>query len=145
MNKKVRIRRIDKAIALPQYKTPGAAGFDFSARVRTIFPPRTVGYVPLNVAIEPPEGHFTLLAARSSLHKRGLMSANGLGIIDSDYAGNGDEYTAVLYNFTDNEVVIEVGERIMQGVFIPHVHVDWKEVDDMGNANRGGFGTTGKK
>lgn len=144
MSKKVRIRRIDKNLPLPEYKTSGAAGFDFCARVKTVFPPRTVGYVPLNVAIEPPEGHFTLLAARSSLHKRGLMSANGLGIIDRDYAGNDDEYTAVLYNFTEHEVVIEVGERIMQGVFIPHVRAEWEEVDDMGHGNRGGFGTTGK-
>jgi dUTP pyrophosphatase len=72
------------------------------------------------------------------------MSANGLGIIDHDYAGNDDEYTAVLYNFTDHEVVIEAGDRIMQGVFIPHTHVVWEEVDDLGNKNRGGFGTTGK-
>ena len=145
MNKKIRIRRIDKTIPLPAYKTPGASGFDFSARARTVFPPRAVEYVPLNVVIEPPEGHFTLLAPRSSLHKRGLMPANGIGVIDRDYAGNGDEYIAALFNFTDHEVVVEVGERIMQGVFIPHMHVDWEEVDDMGNADRGGFGTTGNK
>lgn len=144
MNKKIHIHRIDKSLPLPEYKTAGAAGFDLAARVRTVFPARTVGYVPLNVAIEPPDGHFTLLAARSSLHKRGLMSANGLGIIDGDYSGNDDEYTAVLYNFTDAEVVIEAGDRIMQGVFIPYTHVEWKEVEDMGNNNRGGFGTTGK-
>jgi dUTP pyrophosphatase len=144
MNPKIHIRRIDKNIPLPEYKTLGAAGFDLSARVRIVFPARTVGYVPLNVAIAPPEGYFVLLAARSSLHKRGLMSANGLGIIDGDYSGNDDEYTAVLYNFTDKEVVIEAGDRIMQGVFIPYTHGEWEEVEDMGNNNRGGFGTTGK-
>jgi len=142
---KVHIRRIDKSLPLPEYKTSGAAGFDCAARVRTVFAPRSVGYVPLNIALEPPEGYFTLLAARSSLHKRGLMAANGLGIIDRDYSGNDDEYIAVLYNFTDNEVIVEAGDRIMQGVFIPHTRGEWEEVDDLGNTNRGGFGTTGKK
>ena len=73
------------------------------------------------------------------------MAANGLGIIDKDYSGNEDEYTAVLYNFTDSAVTIERGDRIMQGVFIPHVRGEWLEVDDMGHSSRGGFGTTGVK
>jgi dUTP pyrophosphatase len=141
---KVPIKRFDKNIPLPEYKTSGAAGFDLSARVRQVILPRTIAYIPLNVAIEPPEGYFVLLAARSSLHKRGLMSANGIGIIDRDYSGNTDEYTAVLYNYTDAEVVVEAGDRIMQGVFVPHVQGEFVEVGDMGNKNRGGFGTTGK-
>ena len=146
MTKKiVRIRRIDKNLPLPEYMTPGAAGFDFCARLRTVFAPKSIGYVPLNITLEPPEGYFTLLAARSSLHKRGLMSANGLGIIDQDYSGNDDEFTAVLYNFTDKEVVIEPGDRIMQGVFIPTTQADFREVDEMHNKSRGGFGTTGLK
>jgi dUTP pyrophosphatase len=144
MKNNVRIRRFDKNLPLPEYKTSGAAGFDLCARVETVIAPRSIGYVPLNVALHPPEGYFVLLAARSSLHKRGLMSANGIGIIDRDYSGNDDEYTAVLYNFTETPVVIASGDRIMQGVFVPHVRADWEEVDDLGNGNRGGFGTTGK-
>lgn len=140
----VHIKRIDKALPLPEYKTPGAAGFDLAAREGQVVPPRSIAYIPLNVAIEPPVGYFVLLAARSSLHKRGLMSANGIGIVDRDYSGNTDEYIAVLYNFTDKDVAIEKGDRLMQGVFVPHVRGDWEEVEDMGNKNRGGFGTTGK-
>ena len=140
----IRIKRIDKSLPLPEYKTKGAAGFDLSARESQVVLPRTIAYVPLNVAIEPPEGYFVLLAARSSLHKRGLMSANGIGIIDRDYSGNGDEYTAVLYNYTDNDVVIEKGDRLMQGVFIPHIRGIFEEVEDMKREDRGGFGTTGK-
>ena len=144
MKNTIRIRRIDKGLPLPEYKTRGAAGFDLSAREAQVVLPRTIAYVPLNVAIEPPEGYFVLLAARSSLHKRGLMSANGIGIIDRDYSGNGDEYTAVLYNNTDNDVVIEKGDRLMQGVFIPHIRGIFEEVEDMKREDRGGFGTTGK-
>ncbi len=144
MNKKVPIKRFDKNIPLPEYKTAGAAGFDLSARVGQVIAPHTIAYIPLNVAIAPPEGYFVLLAARSSLHKKGLMSANGIGIIDRDYSGNEDEYTAVLYNYTDREVQIGVGDRIMQGVFVPHIQGIFEEVDVMGGKSRGGFGTTGK-
>ena len=145
MNKKAYIKRFDKSLPLPEYKTPGAAGFDLCARIEVRIDPKTVGYVPMNVAIEPPEGHFMLFAARSSLHKKGFMVVNGVGVGDRDFSGNNDEYAAALYNFTDAPIVIKVGDRIMQGVFIPHTHITWEEVDDMGNKSRGGFGTTGER
>lgn len=141
---KARIKRFSKELPLPEYKTPGAAGFDLSARGRTVIAPGAIVLVPLNVAIEPPPGYFVLLAARSSLHKRGLVPANGVGIIDADYMGNDDEYKVVLYNFSNVEAVIEAGERIAQGVFVPLTQVEWEEVDDMGARSRGGFGSTGK-
>lgn len=144
MNHQVRIKRFQKNLPLPEYQTKGAVGFDLSARISVIIPPKQISLVPLNVAIEPPPGYFVLLAVRSSLHKKGLISANGVGIIDPDYSGNDDEYKAVLWNFTENEVVIDVGERIAQGVFLPILQAKWIEVEDMGHDNRGGFGTTGK-
>ena len=140
----IRIKRIDKRIPLPEYKTAGAAAFDLSARLTTTISPKSVGYVPLNVVIEPPEGYYVALVARSSLHKKGLFSATGFSVGDPDFSGNEDEYKAALYNFTDADIVIEKGERIMQMVISPFVHVDIKEVDDMGKESRGGFGTTGK-
>lgn len=141
----IRIKRIDKELPLPEYKTPGAAAFDLSARTTTTIAAKSTGYIPLNVCIEPPVGHFAQLVPRSSLHKRGLMPANGFGVIDADYSGNDDEYKAALYNFTDEAVTIERGERIMQIVIAPYERVDFTEVDDMGNDSRGGFGTTGKR
>ncbi len=143
MIKKVRIKRIDKSLPLPEYKTSGAAGFDLAARERVVLPAHKVGYVPLNVAIAPPAGHFLLLAARSSLQKRGLTMANGVGVGDADFSGNDDEYRAALYNFTDADVVVERGDRIVQGLFIPVTHADFVEVDDMERKTRGGFGSTG--
>ena len=139
----IRIRRIDKTIPLPEYKTSGAAAFDLSARITTTIDPHSVGYVPLNVCIEPPLGYYVALVARSSLHKRGLFSATGFSVGDPDFSGNEDEYKAALYNFTDADIVIERGERIMQVVISPYLHVDIEEVDDMGKKSRGGFGTTG--
>src|SRR3989338_7429858 len=139
----IRLRRIDKSLPLPEYKTKEAAGFDLAARVTVVVPPREVQYIPLNVAIEPPEGYYVALVPRSSLHKRGLMQANGYGVGDRDFSGNGDEYTAALYNFAEHEVTVERGERIMQALISPVARVEISEVDDMGRKTRGGFGTTG--
>ena len=106
-------------------------------------PPKSVVMVPLNIALKPPQGHFVLLAARSSLHKRGLVMANGIGIGDEDFSGNNDEYQAALYNFSENTISLKRGERIVQMIVLPFDRVVWDEVDALGNPDRKGFGTTG--
>jgi dUTP pyrophosphatase len=138
------IKRFDKEIPLPAHQTEGAAAFDLAARETVIIAPGAVGYVPLNVAVATPPGHFLLLAARSSTHKRGLMMANGIGIVDPDFSGDADEIKAVYYNFGAEPVTIEKGERIAQGMFMPTASFAWHETDAMPHADRGGFGTTGR-
>lgn len=83
------------------------------------------------------------MAARSSLHKRGLMLANSIGVFDEDFSGDEDEYVAVLLNFTNESVAVKKGDRLTQIIFVPYDKVEWKEVDTLGNSTRGGFGTTG--
>jgi|SRR3989344_4677958 len=141
----VKIKRFDKELSLPEYKTKGAAAFDLCARMAMEIPPKEFKYVPLNVAIETPPGYFLLLAPRSSTHKKGIWMANGIGIGDSDFSGDGDEYHAVYYNFTDKPVLVEKGERIAQGLIVKKEVVKWQEVDQMPNKTRGGWGTTGVK
>jgi dUTP pyrophosphatase len=140
----LKIKRFDKEIPLPEHKTEGAAAFDLYARTNMEIPPKELKYVPLNVAIEVPTGHFLLLAPRSSTHKKGLWMANGVGIGDSDFSGDNDEYHAVYYNFTDKPVLIERGERIAQGLILKREAIQWQEVNQMQNKTRGGWGTTGK-
>ncbi|MEK7149021.1 MAG: dUTP diphosphatase [Patescibacteria group bacterium] len=140
---KVRIKRINKEVSLPEYKTPGAVAFDLSARETVNIPSHEVAYVSLNVCVDTPDGFMLFLAARSSLHKRGLMLANGVGIGDQDFCGNGDEYAAALYNFSDMPVAVQKDERIVQGMFLPISKGEWIEVDDMGMKDRGGYGSTG--
>jgi len=142
---RIKIKRFDKSIPLPEYKTSGAAAVDLYAREEITISPRSIGYVPLNIAIELPESHWALVSARSSLHKKGLMLANGIGVGDSDYAGDNDEYKAALYNFTDQEVVVEKGERIVQMIILEREKIELIEVDHLGNPDRGGFGSTGQK
>jgi dUTP pyrophosphatase len=140
----IKIKRFDKELSLPKHHTSRAAAFDLYVRETITIPARGIAYVPLNNAVATPDGHFLLLAARSGLHKRGLMLANGVGIIDPDFAGDNDELKGVLYNFTDKDVVVEKGDRLIQGAFIKIADWSWEEVEAMPHQDRGAFGTTGK-
>lgn len=139
------IKRFDTSLPLPGYKTAGAAAMDLYARETTVIPARGVGYVPLNIALQLPPDHFALLAARSSLHKKGLMMANSIGIGDYDYRGDGDEYKAALYNFSDSDVTVERGERIVQLIVLGREKIEWIEQANFTDADRGGFGSTGQR
>ena len=141
----IKIKRFNKDLPLPKRQTEGAAAFDLTARETVTITPGAIGYVPLNVAIETPADHFLLIAARSGTHKKGIMMANGIGIIDPDYSGNEDEIKAAYFNFSAAPVIVEKGERIAQGTFVNISHPDWNETDEMPNKTRGGFGTTGAK
>ena len=100
----IKIKRFDKSLPLPEYKTEGAACMDLYTREDTVIPSHSFGRVPLNVAMEIPQGTFVLLAARSSAHKLGLLPSNGVGIGDEDFMGDNDEYNFLVYNVTDKDV-----------------------------------------
>ena len=139
----VTIRRIDKDLPLPTYATVGSVGFDLLCREETEIAPRKLGLVPGNVIVRTPPGYMLLLTLRSSTPRRkGLLIPHGLGIVDQDYCGEGDELMVQVYNFRDEAVTVKRGERIAQGMFVPIQRVTWHEVEDMGHG-RGGFGSTG--
>lgn len=140
---KITIKRFDKDLPLPEYKTAGAAAFDLYARQETSISPKTVKLVPLNIALQLPVNHWALLSARSSLHKKGLMVANGIGVGDFDYRGDNDEYQAALYNFSDKKAVIKRGERIVQMIILEREPVELVEKAQFNSKSRGGFGSTG--
>jgi dUTP pyrophosphatase len=141
----VNLKLFDTTLPVPEYQTTGAAAMDLYARETTVIPARGVEYVPLNIALQLPKGYWALLAARSSLHKRGLLLANGIGIGDYDYRGDGDEYKAALLNFTDEPVIVERGERIVQLMVLPRERIMWQVKEQFSDTDRGGFGSTGKK
>lgn len=142
---KVVFKQFDTTLPKPEYKTKGAAAIDLYARKETIILAGQVGYVPLNIALQLPENHWALISARSSLHKRGLLLANGIGVGDYDYRGPNDEYLAALYNFTNKDVVVEKAERIVQLIVMHREPVYLELVDDFDTRDRGGFGSTGRK
>jgi dUTP pyrophosphatase len=140
---KVRITRLDEAAALPAYQTSEAAGFDLAASAAMTVPPGAVMLVPTGLVIEVPRGHFLGVFARSSTPlKRGLMVANGVGIVDADYCGPNDEIKIQVLNFTAEAVDIRVGDRLAQGVILPYVRAEWDE-GAARRPDRGGFGSTG--
>ena len=141
----VRIRRLDPSVALPQYQTAGAAGFDLAASQDVLVPPSSIALVPTGLVIQVPDGHFLGIFARSSTPlKRGLMVANGVGVIDRDYCGPADEIKIQVLNFTATPVQVRQGDRLAQGLFLPVTHVTWQESDgDLRSDSRGGFGATG--
>ncbi|MBV9229840.1 MAG: dUTP diphosphatase [Chloroflexi bacterium] len=139
----VAIKRIDTSLPLPTYATAGSVGFDLLCREDTEIAPRKLGRIPGNVIVHTPPGYMLLLTMRSSTARRkGLLIPNGVGIIDQDYRGDGDEIMVSVYNFRDEAVTVMRGERIAQGIFVPIARVTWQEVDDVGQG-RGGFGSTG--
>ena len=99
--------------------------------------------IPLGVAMELPEGYEALVAPRSSTFKRlGIILANSIGIIDESYKGDNDEWHFLAYAMRDT--VIHKNERICQFRIIQHQPlILLKEVDHLGNADRGGIGSTG--
>ena len=139
----VNIKRIDKELPLPIYQTTGSVGFDLYCREETAVAPCTLALLPANVIVQTPPGYMLLLTMRSSTARRkGLLIPNGVGIIDQDYCGEGDELMVSVYNFRDEAVIVERGERVAQGIFVPIARVQWNEVEQVG-MGRGGFGSTG--
>ncbi|OLE34757.1 MAG: dUTPase [Ktedonobacter sp. 13_1_20CM_3_54_15] len=139
----VTIKRIDISLQLPTYATAGSVGFDLLCREDTGIAPRTLGRIPANVIVQTPPGYMLLVTLRSSTPRRkGLLVPHGVGIIDQDYCGEGDEIMLQVYNFLDEAVTVQRGERIAQGMFVPIMQVNWNEVDEVGKG-RGGFGSTG--
>jgi len=140
---KIKIKRFDKSLPLPEYKTKGSVCVDLYVRVTTEIASGEIGYIPLNIAIEVPKGYWTMVLPRSSMHKLGIMVANSVGVIDQDYCGDNDEIKLVAYNFKKEAVKIEKGLRIAQLMVVSYEKMDISEVDSLGNIDRGGIGSTG--
>jgi dUTP pyrophosphatase len=142
---RLKIRRLDSTVPLPVYGTSGAAGFDLAAAQDLTIRPRDIALVRTGLVIQVPAGHFLGIFARSSTPlARGLLVANGVGIVDPDYSGPSDEVLIQVLNITEADVHVRRGDRLAQGIILPAPHVLWEDVDDLGASARGGFGSTGR-
>lgn len=139
----IKIKKLYEDSVIPTRGSEYAAGYDLYAHEGATIKPHETAKIGTGVAIQPPKDTFGAVFARSGLAaKQGLRPANCVGVCDYDYTG---EYIVALHNDSNEERVIDKGERIGQVVFIPYVNVTFVEVDELDATERGagGFGSTG--
>ena len=140
----INVKKIKENATLPTRGSDYAAGYDLYAVEGATIAPHTTAKIGTGLSFELPNETFAAIFARSGLAtKQGLRPANCVGVCDSDYRG---EYIVALHNDTDEEKIIEAGERIAQMVLMPYIPMTFNEVEELSDSNRGegGFGSTGK-
>ncbi len=131
---------------LPEYGTEHAAGMDLRANLseEVILRPLERKLIPTGLSIELPIGYEAQVRPRSGLAiKKGVTVLNSPGTIDADYRG---EIMVIMINLSNEDFVIQHGERIAQMVVAAHEVVTWEVAEVLKNTSRGegGFGHTGK-
>ena len=143
----INVKKLRENATLPTRGSAQAAGYDLSACIdggSVTIAPHSTEKIGTGLAIAVPDGYFGAIFARSGLAaKQGLRPANCVGVADSDYRG---EYIVALHNDTDEPRTVAAGERIAQLVVMPYLSVEFTEVADLDETERGagGFGSTGK-
>ena len=132
---------------LPNYETIASAGMDLRANLTESISlkPLERALVKTGLFIELPVGFEAQVRPRSGLaFKKGITVLNSPGTVDADYRG---EIGVILVNLSNEEFVIENGERIAQLVIAKHERAEWLEVNELTETSRGagGFGSTGVK
>ena len=143
---KILVKKFDKNIKLPTYKTSGSSGMDVVAYIKnkiTINPGKTA-MVPTGIAVAIPKTYEIQIRPRSGLAaKKSISVLNTPGTIDSDYRG---EIKIILINLSKKSFVVKSGDRVAQMILCPVVKGKLREVKNLPKTVRGkgGFGSTGK-
>lgn len=143
----LKIKKVRDNAVIPTYGSEHAAACDLYACIdeSVTIKPHETAFIPTGLAMAIPVGYGGFIYARSGLAcKNGLAPANKVAVIDADYRG---EVMVVLHNHSLEEKTIEPNERIAQFVIAPYLKVDFKEVEELDETDRGegGFGSTGRK
>ena len=143
---KINIKKLTDTAMTPTRGSEYAAGYDLYADIQevVVIKPHETAKIGTGLAVEIPDGYFGAIFARSGLAtKQGLRPANCTGVCDSDYRG---EYIVAVHNDSDAEQTINPKDRIAQLVVMPYLAVEFSEVDELDETQRGagGFGSTGK-
>ena len=143
---KILVKKFDKNIKLPTYKTAGSSGMDLVAYIKnkiTINPGKTA-MVPTGIAVAVPKNYEIQIRPRSGLAaKKSISVLNTPGTIDSDYRG---EIKIILINLSKKSFVIKSGDRVAQMILCPVAKGKLREVKNLPKTvrDKGGFGSTGK-
>lgn len=145
---RINIKKLNDNAVIPTRGSDEAAGYDLYASCLPegyiVIEPHQTVKVGTGLSIEIPKGYFGGIFARSGLAtKDGLRPANCTGVIDSDYRG---EIIVALHNDTNSPQVINHGNRIAQLIIMPYLKVEFNEVEELADTQRGdeGFGSTGE-
>jgi len=153
---KVKIKKINPNAVIPTYSKPGDGGMDLVATSIIKDTPEQITY-GMGIALEIPDGFVGLIFPRSSIRKTGLDLSNSVGVCDSGYRGElqatfnkvygGDRFYDETKNTEDtSNEFYKVGDRIAQIMIIPYPPIEFVQVDELSDSERGdgGFGSTGK-
>jgi dUTP pyrophosphatase len=153
---KVKIQKISPLAKIPTYAKEGDAGMDVIATSIISDTPTQITY-GLGIALEIPNGFVGLVFPRSSIRKTGLQLSNSVGVIDSGYRGElqatfnklfGGEgmYDEMKVNQMQPNDYYKVGDRVAQIMIIPFPPIEFEQVTQLSETERGdgGFGSTGK-
>jgi dUTP pyrophosphatase len=142
---KVRIKKLNPLAVIPSYAKSGDAGMDLVA-TSIILDTKTQITYGLGIALEIPEGFVGLVFPRSSVRNTDLSLSNCVGVIDSGYRG---ELQATFNKKgvakIDGGYIYMIGDRVAQIMIIPHPDIQFEEVAELSDTERGegGFGSTG--
>ena len=144
---KILIKKTNRKVITPKYKTDGSSGVDLSAFLdkEVVIKPNSSELIPTGLQVAIPEELEIQIRPRSGLAaKESIGVLNSPGTIDSDYRG---ELKIILFNHGNKDFVINNGDRIAQMVLVPILKMEFEEVDSLPETIRGqgGFGSTGKK
>ena len=144
---KILVKKFDKSIKLPAYKTSGSSGMDLMAYIKKkiSIKPGKISLIPTGIRVAIPKNYEIQIRPRSGLAaKKGISVLNTPGTIDSDYRG---EIKIILINLGKKLFIVNPGDRVAQMVLCPVATGKLKEVKILPKTLRGkkGFGSTGKK
>lgn len=132
----------DGVLDLPKYETPQSAGADVRSTIDTIVPAHGRVLVPTGLYIAVPSGYEMMVRPRSGLAlKKGITVLNTPGCVDADYRG---QVGVILFNTTDEDFIVNKGDRIAQLILNKVEQINWIAVDELDETERGdgGFGHT---
>jgi len=143
----IKIKKLTDTAKIPTRGSDYAAGYDLYADIKeaVTIPPQTVVKIPTGIATEIPHGYFGAVFPRSGIATKRLLNLiNDIPVIDEDYRG---EWILPIFNAGTEEQTIIPGERIAQLILLPYQVLEFEEVEELSETDRGsgGFGSTGTK
>lgn len=141
---KIRIKYMEENMEKLAYIGGKSDWIDLRAAKKVVLSKGEFALIPLGIAMELPKGYEAHVAPRSSTFKQfGIIQTNSIGIIDESYCGDNDQWFFPAYALRDT--VIHAGDRICQFRIMEHQPpIEFEEVEALGHADRGGWGSTGR-